>query len=88
VTEVVKKFAKHSAVSLKIALQTDIIPPHQHEVQEPLLQKFDFTRLFSQKNNGTVCRVVPPLQRVIFGPMRPSSAHTFGGLSHRQRSVP
>jgi hypothetical protein len=64
VIQVVKKFTISGATSLQIALPTDIIPPHQCDIQEPLTQIFDIARLFSQKNNGSVCTSVPGLQRL------------------------
>jgi hypothetical protein len=64
VIQVVKKFTISGATSLQIALPTDIIPPHQCDTQEQVLQIFDIARLFSQKNNGSVCSTVPALQRL------------------------
>jgi hypothetical protein len=58
-----ENFTKSGATSLQIALPTDIIPPHQCDNQEPLMQIFDAVRVFSQKNNGSVCTSVPALQR-------------------------
>jgi hypothetical protein len=67
VIQVVEKFTKPGATSLQIALLTDIIPPHQCDIQEPLTQIFDVARVFSQKNNGSVCTTVPAPQLPLRG---------------------
>jgi hypothetical protein len=90
VIQVVKKFTISGATSLQIALPTDIIPPHQCDIQEPLSQIFDIARLFSQKNNGTVCRSVPALQRLrmklVFGAHACKRfAHPVEGSIHLDR---